>query len=464
MTETKPITTRFKLLYGMGDLSLSAPLTIVAFFQLIFLTDVAGLPPGQAGTAVLLGKVWDAFNDPVIGFVSDKLDTRWGRRRGLLLFGAVPFGITFIFQFIVPNLGTDFAKVVYYTLAIILFDTVYTIVNVAFNALTPAITPDYDQQSSINGFRMGFSIAGSLVGIIIATIIALFITDLRTQYFVLSLIMALVAMVPILIAFRVTEEYDRPGSKDDSEEEFSFIEMITTTLGNRPFRLLMGLYLFSWTTASLIASTLVFFANYYMEVPDQANFFVLASQLSAILFIPFWVWVSRKYDKRKAFIWGSLSWIVILFGLMSVTPEMIAITYVLAALGGAGVSTAYLLPWSMIPDVVELDELNTGLRREAAFYAFAAFFQKLGTGLAIWAFGQALALRGYISPEAGSGILPVQPESAVQAIRLSIGLVPAVLLVCAVACAYFYPITRPFYEDMQAKLKVAREAKAAAAD
>ena len=456
MTETRPITTRFKLLYGMGDLSMSAPLTIVAFFQLVFLTDVAGLPPGQAGTAVLLGKVWDAFNDPIIGYMSDKLDTRWGRRRGLLLFGAVPFGITFIFQFIVPNLGSGLAMMVYYTLAIILFDTVYTIVNVAFNALTPAITPDYDQQSSINGFRMGFSIGGSLIGIIIATIIAQFVPDLRSQYFILSLIMAVVAIVPILIAFRVTEEYDRPGARTDGDEELSFLEMITTTLGNRPFCLLMGLYLFSWTTASLIASVLVFFANYYMKVPDQANFFVLVSQLSAILFIPFWVWISRKYDKRLAFIWGSLSWIVILFGLMSVTPDMVLLTYILAGLGGAGVSTAYLLPWSMIPDVVELDELNTGLRREAAFYAFAAFFQKLGTGLAIWAFGQALAWRGYISPEAGTGILPVQPDSAVQAIRWSIGLVPAVLLICAVVCAYFYPINRSFYDEMQSKLKIQR--------
>ncbi|MEM7801459.1 MAG: glycoside-pentoside-hexuronide (GPH):cation symporter [Chloroflexota bacterium] len=451
-TPTKPpITTRFKLLYGMGDLSLSAPLTLVAFFQLIFLTDVAGMNPAQAGTAVLIGKIWDAFNDPVMGFVSDRVNTRWGRRRGLLLFGAIPFGLTFIMQFVVPSLPTGVAQLVYYSIAIILFDTAYTVVHVAFNALTPAISSDYDEQSSINGFRMGYSIGGGLFAVILATIIAGLVPNPRTQYFVIAVIMAVLAIIPIFVAFSVTAPYDDPNEVD-LEDALSFTEMITTTLGNRAFRLLMGLYLFSWTTASLIASVLVFFANYYMNVPDQANFFVLASQLSAILFLPFWIWISGKYDKRKAFIWGSLSWIVILIGLMLMTPELLIPTYILAFLGGAGVSTAYLLPWSMIPDVVEMDELETGQRREAAYYAFAAFFQKLGTGLAIWAFGQALGLFNYISPEPGSGILPVQPPEAIQAIRFSIGLVPAVLLVLAVICAWYYPITREKHEEIQLAL------------
>lgn len=451
-----PITTRFKLLYGMGDLSLAAPLTLVAFFQLVFLTDVAGMNPGQAGLAVLIGKIWDAFNDPIMGFLSDRINTRWGRRRGLLLFGAIPFGLTFILQFIVPNLPSSIAQLVYYSFAIILFDTAYTVVHVAFNALTPAISSDYDQQSSINAFRMGYSIGGGLVAVILATIIAEIVPDPRTQYLVLALLMAAVAILPIFVVFSVTGPYDQPGELN-LEDSLSFVEMVTVTLGNRAFRLLMGLYLFSWTTASLIASVLVFFANYYMRVPDQANFFVLVSQLSAIIFLPFWVWICGRYDKRQAFIWGSVFWIVILLGLMAMTPELLIPTYILAFLGGAGVSTAYLLPWSMIPDVVEMDELETGQRREAAFYAFAAFFQKLGTGLAIWAFGQALGLFNYITPDPNAAELPVQPAEAVQAIRFSIGLVPAVLLILAVICAWYYPITRERHAEIQAQLAERRD-------
>ncbi|NET74509.1 MAG: MFS transporter, partial [Sphaerospermopsis sp. SIO1G2] len=260
--------------------------------------------------------------------------------------------------------------------------------------------------------------------------------------------------IPLVVVIRVTKDYDSPEGPP-AEEQPPLLESIRTALSNKPFRYLIGLYLFSWTTASLIASVLVFFANYYMRVPDQANFFVLVSQLSAVAFMPFWVWMAQKFDKRSSFIWGSISWAVILVFLALVQPEQIALTYVLAALSGAGIATAYFLPWAMIPDVVEYDALENGVRREALFYAFISFFQKLGTGLAIWAFGQALGAFGYITPEVGAAELPIQPESAVTAIRLSMGLVPAILLAIAVLFAYFYPLTRESFAEIRQQLNAA---------
>ena len=151
---------RLKLLFSTGDLSTSIPLAILMFFQLYFLTDVAGLRPDYAGWAVGLGKLWDAVNDPLFGLFSDRIRSRWGRRRVLLLFGAAPLGFSFMLMWLVPPLK-PLALTAYYTMTFILFDTAFTFVHVGYNALTPELTTDYDERSSLNGFRMVFSISGT---------------------------------------------------------------------------------------------------------------------------------------------------------------------------------------------------------------------------------------------------------------------------------------------------------------
>jgi GPH family glycoside/pentoside/hexuronide:cation symporter len=168
---------------------------------------------------------------------------------------------------------------------------------------------------------------------------------------------------------------------------------------------------------------------------------VLAAQGSAILFIPLIVWLARRLDKRRAFMLGSATWIVVLLAIFSLQPGQASLAYLLAFLSGAGIATAYVIPWAMVPDIIEYDQMRTGQRREGSYYAFASFFQKLATGAALWALGQALAWAGYINPVPGQP-LPIQPLEAVQAIRIFAGLVPAVLLVLAIVCAWFYPITR----------------------
>jgi GPH family glycoside/pentoside/hexuronide:cation symporter len=435
------LSTRFKMLFSTGDLSTSIPLAILMFFQLYFLTDVARLRPDYAGWAVALPRLWDAVNDPLFGLFSDRLRTRWGRRRTLLLFGSVPLGLTFIFMWFVPPFD-QLGLAIYYAIAFILFDTAFTVVHVGYNALTPELTSDYDERSSLNGFRMVFSISGTLSAIIFATVLGWYITDTRLLFSILGVGLGLASIIPPLVVFSITKE--KPA--EEQPEPLPWLESMKLTLNNQPFRYVMGLYLLSWTTASILASMLVYFANYRLRVPEQANYFVLVAQGSAILFIPFWVWVAKKLDKRRAFIWGTFTWIAVLLGLSALPADGITLAYVLAALAGSGIATAYVLPWSMIPDIIEHDQMQTGQRREGSYYALASFFQKLATALALWAMGQALAANGYITPDA-SGNLPVQPDSAIQAIRFFTGPVPTVLLLLAVVFAWNYPITRESHNE-----------------
>jgi GPH family glycoside/pentoside/hexuronide:cation symporter len=245
-----------------------------------------------------------------------------------------------------------------------------------------------------------------------------------------------------LIVFRITSE--KP--MDDLPEPLPIGTALKQTLTNQPFRMVMGLYLLSWTTASILAAVLIYYANYYLLVPEQANYFVLVAEGAAIAFIPFWVWISRILDKRRAFILGSASWIVVLLGIYALPADQLIWAYLLAALSGSGIATAYVLPWAMVPDIVEHDQLDSGQRREGSYYAFASFFQKLATGAALWGMGMALSVTGYITPST-SGSLPTQPAEAVDAIRFFIGPVPTVLLILAILFAWGYPITREKHQE-----------------
>lgn len=446
-SEKSGLRLREKLLFSTGDLSVSIPLTILMFFQLYFLTDIAGLRPDLAGWAVMAGRIWDAFNDPLMGMLCDRIRSRYGRRRVVLLFGAVPLGLSFILMWLVPPLGQG-GLTVFYALTFILFDSMFTLIHVSYNALTPSMTPDYDERSVLNGYRMAFSIGGNLLAIIFATVLGWYVSNTRLLFVIVGVTLGFVTMIPPLIVFKIT----RAEAQDAVPEPLPAWKSLQLTLSNKPFLRVIGLYLFSWTTASILAAVLVYFANYYLNVPEQANYFVLVSQVCAIAFIPFWVWVSKKLDKRRAFILGMAGWIVSLGGIALIGPQQIALAYLLAALSGSGIATAYVLPWSMIPDIIELDELRSGQRREGSFYAFASFFQKLATGGAIWLLGQALAWTGYITPTQGLP-LPNQPPRAVQAIRLTMGAVPLVLLILAIILAWGYPITREAHRKLREALQ-----------
>ncbi len=439
-TARSGLSTRLKVLFGSGNMTSSIPQAIIMFFQLYFLTDVAGLRPDFAAWSIAAGRIWDAINDPLFGVLSDRIRHPLGRRRILLLVGAFPLGITFFLMWIVPNIPQVW-QAAYYALVFILFDTCYTAVHVGYNALTPVLSQDYDERSSINGYRMVFALGSTLGAIIFATLLGGLIPDPRRLYRVLGLGLGLLSAIPPYLVYAVTGPY----RSTEEQQPLQVGRAIRATLKNRPFQDVMGLYLLSWTAASVMAAVLIYYANYYLKVPGQSNYFVLAAQASAIAFIPLVVHLSRALDKKRAFLIGCGSWILFSLILLPLQPGQILLAYLLASLSGLGIATVYVIPWAMLPDIIEHDQLKTGRRREGSFYAFISFFQKLGTGAALWAMGQLFALAGYITPQTGQP-LPAQPPQAIATIRYFVSLVPAVLLGFSLVFAWRYSISREAHQ------------------
>ncbi len=439
-----------KLAYGVGDLGTAITANLLAFFLLPFFTDVAGIPPAIAGAILFAGKLWDAINDPIIGVLTDKTRTRWGRRRPWLLFSAIPFGLTFASLWWIPFPREQNALVIYYFIANLLFNTFFTAVNLPYCALTPELTQDYDERTSLNNFRFAFSIAGSVLSAVLHLfIVGQFPANPALGYAVAGTFWAVVSTVPVFICFWGTRErYSSPSDSTPLWQQFRSI------FGNIPYLYVIGIYICAWLALQATATVIPYYVRYWVrpDNPDAViSFAILAVQGTAFVMLFVWSKLSVWLGKKAVFVWGCSAWFAGQVGLFVLQPQQVAFMYVLAVLAGVGVSTAYLVPWAMLPDVVDLDELHTGRRREGMYYGFVVLLQKFALAGALFGIGIALDWAGFVPPVGQNPVL-VQPEAVLQVLRFLIAPVPAVLLIMGIVLASFYPITKEKHREILALL------------
>lgn len=447
---------------------------ILAFFLLFFFTNVAGLNAALAGSILMIGKIWDAVNDPLVGVLSDRTQHRWGRRLPWMLWGAIPFGIFFFLQWIVPRFSADpainqWGLFAYYVIISLLFNTAYTAVNLPYTALTAELTQDYNERTTLNSFRFTFSIAGSILSLILAQVIFSVIKpetaqqagscDASTlQYVVLGGVTAFLSVLPTYWCVwgtrrQVLAAEQRRLEATTASDAIPFVEQLRIAFSNRPFLYVIGIYFCSWLAVQVTASIIPYFVVNWMGLPEaQFIQITLAVQGTALLMLYVWSGVSHRFGKKAVYFMGMGLWIIAQAGLFFLQPGQVGLMYVLAVMAGVGVSTAYIVPWSMVPDVIELDELQTGQRREGVFYAFMVLLQKLGLAVGLFMLGQGLSLAGFLE-RVPCQPTPQQPDTALFAIRVAIGPLPTIALVLGLILAYFYPITREVHAEILLKLQ-----------
>ena len=460
---------RIKVLFSTGDLTTSVPLAIVMFFQLYFLTDVVGLPPGMASWAVIIGRLWDAVNDPLFGLISDRIRSRWGRRRVLLLFGAVPLGVSFAMMWLVPPWG-DVALTVYYAVAFILFDTIFTAVHVGYNALTPEMTPDYDERTELTTYRMLFNLVASLGVAVAAPMIKNWALSqgmtLSQSYLLISGMFGGLGALPFLIMFFfVRERHQTPTTASPSIKEIA-----VTAWENIPFRFATGLYMLNWMTVDMVSLILPYFLTYWIAqgnlTAEMSLFGANISQdsvilglmfITAIVALPFWNWFSKKTSKRKAYLYGMGFWMIVQLLLIVVQPGQTILILTLTILAGISISTAHVLPDAIFPDVIEWEELRTKKRNEGVYYGAKNFSRKMSGAITIFLVLQLLGWFGYQTPPEGATVFQ-QTDTTLLVIRILTGPFGAILLLCSIIIAWFYPLTREKHARIR-KLLIRRENK-----
>ncbi|RRR74183.1 MAG: hypothetical protein EI684_07590 [Candidatus Viridilinea halotolerans] len=242
------------------------------------------------------------------------------------------------------------------------------------------------------------------------------------------------------------------GVKRKSKVPLTLRDQLRIVARNRAFLFVVGIYLCSWMALQVTQNVLGFYLTFYFQRADMFPLVLLAVQGSAMVFLFVWSAASRRIGKQAVYYSGMSCWIAAMAGLFFLGPNQINLAIVLGALAGVGIATAYLVPWSMLPDVVDLDELETGQRREGAFYGIMTFIQKTAVGLGIALTLQALEWYGF-----NRELLPgEQPAQALLALRWMVGPVPMVLLIIGMLLVYRYPLTRQRHAEVQAALAAHR--------
>ncbi|MFH1084213.1 MAG: MFS transporter, partial [Chloroflexota bacterium] len=216
---------------------------------------------------------------------------------------------------------------------------------------------------------------------------------------------------------------------------------------NRPFVFSVGIFLFTWSAIEIIQGMLLFFLKYRMGLEEESDLVAGTVFVSALMWLPFWEWASRHWDKRIAYIVGMVFLSGVMITIIVADPSWgLTVVFGLAALAGVGVSAVHVLPWSMIPDAIEWDELRTGRRHEGVFYSLVLLLRKVASSITIPMMLLVLEWSGYVSNA------PVQAPSAVRAIQMLTGPVPSVLLCIGIVFALIYPLGRERHREVRREL------------
>lgn len=446
MTRTLPRVTKW--LYGAGDTGFSLSSTAIAVYFGIFLTDVVGVSAFAVGTILLIARSWDYINDPIIGYLSDITRTKWGRRRPFLLFGALPFGVAFAFLWWTPSALSGTYLVAYFAVMYVLYDTAASVLYMPYYALTPELTPDYDERTSLTSHRMFFSILGSLLVFGGASLITGdSVPANRERYFLLGVVIAAVSVVSILITFFGTRE--RPRNMVEAQPKL--LESLRAVRNNKPFLFGLGIYITTWVAIDMMQAVLLYFVEYVLNREAQSSFILGTIFVSAIATLPLWGALTRRWGKRKTYVFGITFWIVIQSVLVSLGPGTpLWLILSMCALAGVGVGAAHVLPWAMLPDSMEWDELHTGTRHEGMHYSTITLGKKIASALAIPAVFYLFGFSGFEAnvAEVSSGVMIT--------IRLLAGPVPALLLGGGIFLATRYPLDRAAYDRVLGELEKRR--------
>ena len=418
--------------YGLGDAGTGLAATQLGFYLFPFFTCAAGLPAFIAGSLLTVIKVWDALNDPMIGWLSDHTNSRWGPRLPWMLGAALPLGISLAAMWWVPD-GTVAQRTAYYVVMAILLMTAYTSVNLPYAALSTELTTDTAIRTRLNAARFTGSILAGLSGLVVASVV---LSDGGGGYLAMGRITGTIASVATLLCCWGLAPYAKKAQRPTPSTEPPMAQL-KRVMANPRFRQVLGLYLLLWFGLQLMQVVALIWLVQVVHVPaGLSTWILLPFQIAALLGLQLWSLMSNRRGRITTLRWGSGLWIAacllsMLFPPLQDNPGLLNLLPLagLIALVGVGAATAYLIPWSLLPDAIDADP-----GKPAGLYtAWMVFGQKLIIGLTMSVFGTLLSFTGYISGDGGdcSGALSFieQPASALLAIRLCMGLLPAILVV-----------------------------------
>ncbi|WP_343308261.1 MFS transporter [Chitinophaga niabensis] len=450
------ISLKEKIGYGFGDMASSMFWKLFGTYLLFFYTDVMGLAAGAIGTMFLITRIWDTLFDPVVGVMTDRTTTRWGKFRPYLLYMAIPFGLIGVLTFTTPDYGVT-GKLIYAYITYSAMMMIYSLINVPYASLLGVISPDGKERNILASFRMSFAFAGSLIAFALLEPLVRFFgrsTDLQSSWQLSVAVISAICVVLFLLCFAWVKERVKPIR----EEKVSLKDDIKDLFANRPWWILLGAGIAALIFNSIRDGATLYYFKYYLgnaetfsalNVTYSALYLMLgqgANILGVILASP----IANKLGKKNTYLAA-----MVVAGVLSILfywlgKEQLALIFVFQILISACAGMIFPLLWSLYADTADYSEWRTGRRATGLIFSSSSMSQKFG-----WTIGGALT--GWLLEYFGFKANVVQEEDVQTGILLMLSFLPAIGALLSIICIALYPLTEEKITEISTDLEARRK-------
>ena len=436
--ESQKLSVVEKVGFGAGDMAVNVMVAALFYFMSFFYTDIYGLDPVDMGVLFLVARFVDAFTDPLMGVITDKVKTRWGQFRHWFLFLSVPYGLSVVLLFTTPDF--DYNMKLAWAYATYLFATLmFTGVAIPYISYIGVLTADPKERLSANGYRMFFAKIANVIIVFSVPLLASYWGDGSLSYGY-KLAMALVsacAVALFLFCFFTTRE--RITHEPQTEGVLTQLKVL---IKNDQWLLLCAACVLGTLGYAIRGSVAMYYATYYLGVPDLAGAFTSAGIAASIVSMVASTWITQRYCKMKLFRQSQIAVLFIsLLMYFVVQPGDVMMAFVLYIILSFVVDLHAPVFWSAIAEAVDYGEIKDGVRASGLSFGGISFCQKAGGGLAGLAGGLLLAFFEY-KPNVE------QTEFTLMGLALMLTIIPGVFHALLGLILKKYKITDEYYTNM----------------
>ncbi|HET6629985.1 MAG TPA: glycoside-pentoside-hexuronide (GPH):cation symporter [Woeseiaceae bacterium] len=443
--------------WAAGDLGTACFVGASMVYLLFYLTQAQGFSPVIAGLALLVPRAIDVVLDPLMGMISDRTVSRFGRRRPYLLLGSVVFAVPFYLMFDIPDFRTEAARIGYFTVMYLLTSIGYTMFAIPHAAMVAEMTQDYRERISIMGYRM----MGSRLGILVVMVLGAYVFTTRESlvegFRLFGAVFGAAIAIGGIISFVATRSVPRV---DTPAGRFDLLDEVRAVFRNKPFVALLRVFLAQNLAIGAAATTIVYFVTFVMGVQTRnVGWWISIAAIAATLATPAWTVIGQRMGKIATYRTAILIQLVVYLCIcLFVGPSVIWLLVGLFIILGVGDAACQLAPNAMMPDTVEAGELHAGTRREGAISGAMSACLKLGMAGGAFLASAVLDVFGFVSGAS------VQHDQALLGIRLAYALLPVLLWVGVLLLLRGYDLTEERFEKIKVELAQRRTANAAASE
>ena len=415
--------------YSSGSLGTGIFSTVPSVLLLYYMTDILGIPAQLAALGIFIPKIWDMFTDPLVGYISDKTVSRWGRRRPYLFVGSWLMPLCFMLIFLVPDFDNPLHSFYYVVSSFILSATTYTIFAVPYMAMPAEMSDDPSERTKIISYRMTVAMIGILCGAALAPMIIEYFGGGKTGYAYMAISLSLICFIAMQITSRCAKYIPLTEKKS---ENIPLLQQFLLVFENKPFLTLLGSYLLQLIAVGIFTSLIPFFVVHILqENQGHVGVMFLLSLGMSTLSIPLWGMIGTRIGKSLAYQLAVITYGISLVSLFFSPnyPYMPELSMVLLGFGFAGLQ---VLPYSLLTDVIQYDAILTGSSREGILTGIWTACEKTGLALGPLIAGTLLDIFGFLENSETENII-IQSEATLNGILIAISFVPAAFIFVSIA-------------------------------